>query len=70
MKTLKHWKVTIIANTFIHSYLSSCENRDLAIAVSTLRTLEAANIRDLSKIKIEKIVAVKLTEESFENSLP
>lgn len=52
---IKYWKITIIANTFISTYESSCENKELAISVATLRILEETKI-SLEKIKIEKVI--------------
>jgi hypothetical protein len=56
---MKHWKITIIANTFISTYESSCENRDLAIAVATTRILEESQV-NLNKIKLEKVIVENL----------
>lgn len=60
----KYWKVTIIANTFLNTYESSCEDKDLAVAVSTLRTLEAAFLSSLENVKIEKVIVESLDTKS------
>ena len=57
---MKFWRITIIANTFISTYESSCENEHLAISVATTRILEKVKV-DLEKVKIEKVLVEKIT---------